>query len=307
MELTKTHNLKLTASIIAGTTCLMMLITQTLAFLISFAAPNRFPDFAQSPGFVWLASYLPLYLVAFPVFLFIMCKLPNSVAKRDVIKLPAQGFIKWLMISFAGMYLGNILSVIITSIIGAMRSAEVINPIAEIAIGGNIVYNIIFGVLVAPIGEEFIFRHVMYKKLGGYGDKVYIIFSALIFAMFHGNLSQLVYAFLLGMVFAYLVARTHTVKYSLALHMIINLYGMVLSPLALKFPWLLIVFATAILTATIFGVIMFVRTVKAKKIMLEAPTEEMPKNPAKDVILNFGMIAYIICIATLVFVSTVMI
>jgi membrane protease YdiL (CAAX protease family) len=62
----------------------------------------------------------------------------------------------------------------------------------------------IFGILT-PIGEELIFRGVIYNRLKRYfSPLVAIVASALIFGIYHGNLVQFIYASLMGICMALL-------------------------------------------------------------------------------------------------------
>ena len=55
--------------------------------------------------------------------------------------------------------------------------------------------------------------------------KADIVFSALMFGLFHMNLYQFFYAFLLGLVFGYVYLRTRRLRYTVFMHMSINAIG----------------------------------------------------------------------------------
>ena len=54
-------------------------------------------------------------------------------------------------------------------------------------------------------------------------DKVAIITTAILFGLFHANFSQFFYAVALGMIFAYVTLKTGTIKYSIILHIVVNI------------------------------------------------------------------------------------
>lgn len=60
-----------------------------------------------------------------------------------------------------------------------------------------------------------------------YGARISVFLSALMFALFHGNLSQFFYAFLLGGFFAVVYIKTGNIIYPIILHMAANLSGSV--------------------------------------------------------------------------------
>ena len=76
--------------------------------------------------------------------------------------------------------------------------------------------------LFAPVVEELIFRGFVMQSLKPYGKKFAIISSAILFGLFHGNLFQSPYAFLVGLVLGY-AAMEHSIGWAMLLHMINNL------------------------------------------------------------------------------------
>lgn len=78
--------------------------------------------------------------------------------------------------------------------------------------------------IIAPIGEELLFRGVMFKYFCHYLSTVpAIAFQALIFGIYHGNIIQGIYAFLLGILLGAVYQRTGSVIPCIALHMSINI------------------------------------------------------------------------------------
>ena len=76
--------------------------------------------------------------------------------------------------------------------------------------------------ILAPVAEEIIFRGFVLRSLMPYGKKLAIFASAFLFGIYHGNLIQAPYAFLMGLVMGY-VAAEYSVLWSMVLHMINNL------------------------------------------------------------------------------------
>lgn len=93
----------------------------------------------------------------------------------------------------------------------------------ETLIGGNVVLSIITTVILAPIAEEFLFRGVTLEK----AKKIMPFFAAntlqaLMFGVYHGNLIQGVYAFLLGVLLGYVAEYFHSIWASILLHACVN-------------------------------------------------------------------------------------
>ena len=76
--------------------------------------------------------------------------------------------------------------------------------------------------LLAPIWEEILFRGYVMRTLEPYGKKFAIFASAFLFGVYHGNVVQSPYAFLVGLVLGY-VAMEHNMIWAMVLHMINNL------------------------------------------------------------------------------------
>ena len=66
-----------------------------------------------------------------------------------------------------------------------------------------------------------------------YGETTAIFLSATVFALMHGNLDQVFYAFLLGCAQGYLYCKTRDVRYTICIHMMVNFVGSVL-PLSVQ-------------------------------------------------------------------------
>lgn len=75
--------------------------------------------------------------------------------------------------------------------------------------------------LIAPILEELMFRGVILRVLMKHGKFFAIVFSSLLFGLLHGNLSQLFFATVVGIILAY-VTTEYSIKWSILLHIINN-------------------------------------------------------------------------------------
>jgi len=81
----------------------------------------------------------------------------------------------------------------------------------------------ILAVGIAPaLLEELLFRGVVLQGLRPAGDTVALAVSALMFGLMHGTIYQIPFAFILGLVFGYIVLKTGNILWSMALHAINN-------------------------------------------------------------------------------------
>ncbi|WP_241222911.1 CPBP family intramembrane glutamic endopeptidase [Bifidobacterium samirii] len=75
--------------------------------------------------------------------------------------------------------------------------------------------------LIGPVVEEVVFRGVLMRQLRPFGRNFAIVTSALMFALFHDDVVQGVFAFLCGLVFGF-VAMEYSLVWSIALHVVNN-------------------------------------------------------------------------------------
>ena len=76
--------------------------------------------------------------------------------------------------------------------------------------------------ILAPVTEEILFRGLVQRSLMPFGKRFAIFCSAFTFGLFHGNLVQTPFAFLVGLVLGY-VAAEYNIFWAMLLHMINNL------------------------------------------------------------------------------------
>lgn len=80
----------------------------------------------------------------------------------------------------------------------------------------------LYSALLAPIAEEVLFRGYVLRTLRPFGKRFAIFGSAFLFGVFHGNLLQTPYAFLVGLLLGYVTVE-YSIVWAMALHMFNNL------------------------------------------------------------------------------------
>ncbi len=89
------------------------------------------------------------------------------------------------------------------------------------ALPAKILY--VFTLTVAPAFiEEMVFRGIVMQSLRRFGDMFALVSSALIFGIFHLNLIQMPYAFILGLCIGYFVMRTGSLWVGVIMHFLNN-------------------------------------------------------------------------------------
>lgn len=88
----------------------------------------------------------------------------------------------------------------------------------------------LYSVVIAPISEELIFRGVT-MKYAAKAMPVFLanIFQAFLFGLFHGNVVQGTYAFVVGLFCGYVCLKGGSIYLSILFHMLFNLWGTFIS------------------------------------------------------------------------------
>lgn len=94
--------------------------------------------------------------------------------------------------------------------------------------GGYLIINLISSALLPAFVEELVFRGYLMGALRPFGDRRAIVMSALLFGLLHGNMTQVPFAFLLGLVFGYLMAKTNNLLIPIAIHFLNNAMAVLL-------------------------------------------------------------------------------
>lgn len=211
----------------------IMVLAGNAASILIHALVSKFaPGIIDTNWYAWTLSAVCVYLISVPI-MFLCAGRDKTAEPPRQNKLKLGHFMIILLMCFGIMYLGNYIGTYLMMMISGIKGEAIANPIETAITGSNIWVNLVISVIVAPIVEELVFRKLMIDRLGGFGEKTVIVFSALMFGLFHTNLYQFFYAFGVGLLFGYVYVRTGKIRYSIILHMVINLFGGVISALIL--------------------------------------------------------------------------
>lgn len=81
--------------------------------------------------------------------------------------------------------------------------------------------------VISPFVEEFIFRYGVQKNFLHISPVFAIIYQALLFGSLHGNLIQISYAFLLGIIMGIIYYRTERLKTTILFHCSVNISSII--------------------------------------------------------------------------------
>lgn len=203
-------------------------IQLVLIFLIDWFAP----ELAQADWYIVTLSCLPMYLVSMPLSLLLYAIADTKTPEKKKLSIPA--WLGLLAICFALTYVGSLIGSAVNSIIEVFTGEPVRNDLNELTTNTPLWANLLFLGILAPIMEEIFYRKLVIDRLTVFGDLPAILISGLLFGLIHGNFGQFFYAAIVGVVFGFIYLRTGRLRYSIALHMAINLIGGVYTSEVLK-------------------------------------------------------------------------
>ena len=103
------------------------------------------------------------------------------------------------------------------------KMTEEYSALIETLIGGNLWLSLLVTVILAPLAEELLFRGVIFEKAKSIMPFMMAnIVQAVLFGIYHMNLIQGVYAFVLGMVLGFVAEYFHSIWASILLHAFVN-------------------------------------------------------------------------------------
>ncbi len=199
------------------------------AIQIGVSLVERFAHIALPEQLVYMIMYIFVYPIGGSLAALIFYK----TRKRETGLRLSQTFcrpqmnagwiIKYMIITWG---LSLLMSIITNIILQLLKSLLHLN-FSDISfdfgdgIGGFIVSFVSLSIF-APIFEEIIFRSAVYRHTEIMGQSFAVVFSAIVFALMHGNLEQLPYTFVMGLGFAYLFAKTRSLLIPMLLHFLTN-------------------------------------------------------------------------------------
>ena len=287
--------------------------------LLIHVVNSVWPQVMEHSWGMWLLTFAPIYLIAVPIGLLLLRKVPAKPLEKHDLK-PSRYMVTAIICIFM-MYAGNILGTIITALLQLLPGLSAGNPILGYATDNALLPKVLFMVILAPVIEEYIFRKQLIDRMHIYGEKLAVITSALMFGLFHGNLSQFFYAFALGLVFGYVYLKTGKLRYSIGLHMLINLIGSVIGPFFLEkiavvdtmetldfaalepvMPWLIAfgAYVLVLIGLAITGLVLL--CINKRRVSFTLAEMELPKGSRfKTAYVNVGMILLAVgCLALIV-------
>ena len=120
---------------------------------------------------------------------------------------------------------------------GFTESSASFQSVAAGQYAGSVLLGLLCYGVISPIAEELLFRGIVYNYLKRFAAvKRAILFSALLFGLYHMNAVQAVYGFVIGCIMAYGYEYFGTFKIPVAIHIVANVTAYLLTCFAVSLP-----------------------------------------------------------------------
>ena len=146
---------------------------------------------------------------------------------------PAEffGFRKFKVSAFFLTILFSIFTYPAITVVAIISNLMFKNPLMGVEEEFPFAAIIIFTFVCAPVFEELVFRGVIFQGMRKSGRvAASIILSSLAFGLFHGNLTQFIYASFVGVFAALLMEAGGSIWLTMLYHLIFNFIGSVVQP-----------------------------------------------------------------------------
>lgn len=133
--------------------------------------------------------------------------------------------IKWYLIGLVGLVIAQIINTIFVYVfnINQSQAMEVALTVPSTLTG--IILFVVYLALIPAIFEELLFRKVILSGAKQFGDIFAILFTSILFGLFHQNLQQILGTALIGAVLAIVTLKTGDIKTSMCIHFTNNLFA----------------------------------------------------------------------------------
>jgi membrane protease YdiL (CAAX protease family) len=178
------------------------------------------PDILSSVNANLIITYAILVCVAYPAMYLAIRNLKKTAIPKK--KMGIGLYLCCFPMAYALAAAANIVGSVVNMRLGEITGEGSVNPVIDLMMKVSPVVLTLVAVILAPLCEELTFRKFLIDRTICFGEKTAMVMSGIIFGLYHGNLSQFAYAFVLGMFFAFIYIRTGKIIYTILLHMFIN-------------------------------------------------------------------------------------
>lgn len=237
-----------------------------------------------------IIGIIVLYVIGLCLFKLIIKNIPNYKIEKGKISL--KELVLCFLLQFSSILVMSVLTVILSKITGNEIGGE-IDALTPLMLFQLLIFN--------PIIEEYVFRKLFADKLLKHGELLFMLTSSFCFSIVHGvslGIPQILYTFILGMIWSYVYIKSGNLLVPIILHSLSNLFGSVIIQSLQSVSQIAVsIYSMCIMLMGIVGIILFFSN--KKKIKIDNDNKLITKLALKDIFLNKGILFYIIITITM--------
>ena len=215
--------------------CIYPVVTYLLITSLAFLVPVVPGEVDTLLPMIDFSNAMILNSLAAIILIFIwfgIIYISKSGEKKEPIKMAALFSTElkdYVFIGWLGISLGICLSVAV-SIFGISEQDEAFKQVNELIESQPFWLKIASVGIIIPIQEELMYRGLIYKNIEQRYDHIKAaVISSTVFAVMHMNLSQGIYAFLMGFVLAFIYQKTKNIYACITFHCSANMFAVFVS------------------------------------------------------------------------------
>lgn len=136
-------------------------------------------------------------------------------------------WIQWIIVIVAAAGLNILFSALMSFLVS---DYGITSESQDALLSSRMLFQILGMGIAVPVTEELIFRGLVYRKLERYVSvKKAVLLGAAIFAVYHGNLLQILFAFPMGIILNLLYHRYEDLRVPILFHAVSNLMAVLLT------------------------------------------------------------------------------
>lgn len=189
------------------------------------------PKLLSQTDMLYLISSLCTYCIGLPVGLLVLRTLPAVPRAEPPRPLSAGQAIQLWLVCVGSSFLLNMLTQWFLDWMGQVRGIPLTNPVVQMSAMSPWL-GVLLSCGLAPVAEELCFRRFLLDRLRPWGDGFALCASALLFALFHGNLFQSLYTLAIGFLLGGITLYTGQLRWAVLFHAAFNFLSTGLAPLA---------------------------------------------------------------------------
>lgn len=237
-----------------------------------------------------IIGIIVLYVIGLCLFKLIIKNIPNYKIEKGKISL--KELVLCFFLQFSSILVMSVLTVILSKITRNEIGGE-IDALTPLMLFQLLIFN--------PIIEEYVFRKLFADKLLKHGELLFMLTSSFCFSIAHGvslGIPQILYTFILGMIWSYVYIKSGNLLVPIILHSLSNLFGSVIIQSLQSVSQIAVsIYSMCIMLIGIVGIILFFSN--KKKIKIDNDNKLITKLALKDIFFNKGILFYIIITITM--------